>query len=223
MSIALIGDFNEEVPAHKAIPLAISAAAPALDYQWIHSDDIDVNKLEQFSGFWCVPASPYSNMENVLTVIQYARTKNIPFLGTCGGYQHAALEYARNALGYAEANNAEVTPDTTMPLISALSCKLYDVKNSVNLVEGSFLKKIYASDHIDEEYYCGYGINPRYHRIFEGSDLSFSAHDEDGDPKALEITKNNFFIGTAFQPERSIFSGTIHPLIRTFLASASFT
>jgi len=218
MKIALIGDYNEEVPAHRAIPLSFELANSAnINYEWIHTDQIDISQLSLYSGFWCVPASPYVNMENVLDVIKYARTNDIPFLGTCGGYQHAALEYARNALGYKEADNAEVNTDAEMPLISALACKLYETKNSVNLVLGSFIQSIYSDSQVNEEYFCGYGVNAKYLSIFEESDLSFSGFDKAGDPRALEIKNHKFFVGTAFQPERLAFSGQVHLLIHAFL------
>lgn len=171
MNIALIGDFNEEVAAHRAIPRAIELTGKQnVHCQWLHSNDIELEKLAMFSAIWCVPGSPYANMENVLNAIQYARFNDIPFLGTCGGYQHVALEYARNVLGFTEADNTEV--------------------------------------------------NPAYLSIFEGSELTFSGFDKSGDPRILEISKNRFFVGTAFQPERSAFAGQVHPLISRFVESA---
>ena len=224
MSIALIGDYDKDVTAHKAIPLAIDLATKSkASYQWIHTDDIGLDSLSMFSAFWCVPASPYSNMENVLEVIKYARSNDIPWLGTCGGYQHAALEFARNVLGYSEADNAEVNAETTMPLISTLCCKLYDVQSAINLVPGSFVRDIYQTAQIEEEYFCGYGVNAEYLHLFDSSQMSFSGFDEDGDPRALEIKQNKFFVGTAFQPERSALSGKTHPLIQHFVRSARLT
>ena len=218
MKIALIGDFNEEVPAHRAIPIALELTKkPNISWDWIHTSEINLDQLSLYSAFWCVPASPYANMENALAAINYARVNNLPFLGTCGGYQHAALEFAKNALGFSEADNAEVNPEAQMPLIASLSCKLYDIKNSISLVPNSFAQSIYSKNEVDEEYYCGYGVNAKYLSIFENSDLAFSGFDQDGDPRVLEIRKNRFFIGTAFQPERSAFSGICHPLINAFV------
>ena len=122
MIIGLIGDHNETVTAHQAIPVALELASQALsidvDAEWIHTDAIADNDLGRLDGMWCVPASPYANMQAALDAIAFARCNNLPFLGTCGGYQHAALEFARNALGHTDAGNAEVDPDTSMPLIS---------------------------------------------------------------------------------------------------------
>ncbi|CAG9000265.1 MAG: CTP synthase [Candidatus Celerinatantimonas neptuna] len=221
MKIALIGDFNEQVPAHQAILKALElAGCPDTGYQWIHTQDADLNTLASFSAFWCVPASPYADIDNVLTAIGYARTHDLPFLGTCGGYQHAVLEFARHALGYPQADNAEVNPDTSMPLVASLTCKLYDERHFIRLASGSLAQQIYGCDRIEEEYHCGFGVNPDYLSIFDGRELSFSGFDEDGDPRVLEIKSHCFFIGTAFQPERSAFSGKSHPLICRFVESA---
>jgi len=122
MKIGLIGDFQESVTAHRAIPKAVELAATQIAQTvavtWLHTNQLHAVPLHEFSALWCVPASPYENTENVLQTINYARKQDIPFLGTCGGYQHAALEFARNELGYANAENAEINPSTTMPIIS---------------------------------------------------------------------------------------------------------
>lgn len=225
MKIGLIGDYSESVTAHRAIPLALAAAAEELsisvDYQWVHSNDIAIDELSAFSALWCVPASPYSNTDNVLKTISFARTQNVPFLGTCGGYQHAALEFARNVLGRAEAENAEINPETNMPLISSLTCKLYDEASVINLRGNTHIAKIYGLPKIQEEYFCGYGVNAEYLSIFENTELKFTGFDDDGDPRSLEIANLRFFIGTAFQPERSALHNLSHPLIKSFLSAAN--
>lgn len=223
MNIALVGDYQESVPAHKAIPLALQMAADQLsasvEFTWVDSTDVSQDSLSAYSGLWCVPASPYENTENVLQAINYARENDMPFLGTCGGYQHAALEFARNALAYREADNAEINPEASMPLISGLSCKLYDEQASINLLEDSFVASLYGTTTISEEYFCGYGVNRDYLTLFDNTDMKFSGFDEEGDPRALEITRNRFFVGTAFQPERSAFKNIAHPVIIAFLKS----
>jgi len=227
MKIGLIGDYQESVAAHEAIPIALELAAKELslniESHWIHTDSASIETLENYAAIWCVPASPYANTENVLNSIHYARSRDIPFLGTCGGYQHAALEFAKNSLGYAEADNAEINPATSMPLISGLACKLYDTKADVYLEANSRVSKIYNRTAISEDYFCGFGVNREYLPLFDNSDMWFSGFDADGDPRTLEIKSRRFFIGTAFQPERSAFEKVSHPLIRAFLLAAQTT
>ncbi len=221
--IALVGDYQESITAHQAIPGALQLAADQLstrvEHTWLDSTDVNVQSLKDYSGLWCIPGSPYANTENVLQVINYARENDLPFLGTCGGYQHAALEFVRNQLGYAEADNTEVNPGAAMPLISTLVCKLYDEKAAINLLKNSVVEKYYGTTDIEEEYFCGFGVNRNYLNLFENTDMTFSGFDADGDPRTLEIRKNRFFIGTAFQPERSSLTAVVHPLVTAFLSA----
>lgn len=225
MKVGLIGDFDSTVTAHKAIPIALELASKEIsstvEYQWLNSSTFKQDSLPEFDALWCVPASPYKNTNNVLLAIQFARENDIPYLGTCGGYQHAALEFAQNVLGYSDAGNVETNPDTSMPLISGLTCKLYDQKAQVDLIRESGIAAIYGTTTISEEYFCGYGVNREYLPIFNKTDMHFTGFDEDGDPRSLEVPNKRFFIGTAFQPERTAFEGISHPLICAFLNAAA--
>jgi len=225
MIIGLIGDYDASVTAHLAIPLAIELAARELPgkigYQWIGSEQVSSFDLEKLAAVWCVPASPYASMENVLEAIRFAREQDVPFLGTCGGYQHAALEFARNGLGYINAENGEVDRDAAMPLISALACRLLDVSERVRIQPDSIAAGIYNRIEISEEYHCGYGVNRAYLQLFDGSAMKFTGFDAEGDPRILEIPSNRFFIGTAFQPERSALRNQPHPLVGAFLKAAA--
>src|SRR5262245_44502176 len=129
--VGLVGDYDESVPAHRAIPLALALAAQSLDRsleaQWVGTDLItSAAPLEKFDGIWCVPASPYRSMDGALRAIRWARENNRPFLGTCGGFQHAVIEYARSVLAWADAEHAETAPDAARPVIALLACALVE-------------------------------------------------------------------------------------------------
>ena len=103
LRIALVGDYNPDVIAHQAIPLAIDDAAAVLeltaDYDWLATPELtSPEDLVGYDAIWLVPASPYKNTEAAFIAARYARENSIPFLGTCGGFQHALIEYARNVL-----------------------------------------------------------------------------------------------------------------------------
>jgi CTP synthase (UTP-ammonia lyase) len=222
--IALIGDYNSSVTAHIAIPKALDIATKNnihnLESTWIETTNLTNNinhLLAQYSGIWCVPGSPYKNTKGVLSAIQFARESKIPFLGTCGGYQHAILEYARHVLGFAEADNAETNPNTSMVLIAPLSCSLLEQSGNIFLTLNSQIAELYDSLEIEEKYNCSYGLNVKYISIFEGSDLLISGVDQEGDPKTIELKNHPFFIGTGYQPERSALLGNGHPLITAFV------
>ncbi len=226
--IALVGDFNPAVTAHQAIPKAINIAAAEIgisaEYDWIATPRLDGGEqqiLSGYDGMWCVPASPYDSLEGTLAAIRFVRENDIAFLGTCGGYQHAILEYARNVLGLANAANAEIDPDAELPLIAPLTCALIDQDGGIDLAGGSLISGYCGSDHLTETYRCSYGFNRDYAGLLDGQALQIGAWDADGDPRAVELRNHRFFIGTAFQPERSALRGENHPLITAFVKAAS--
>lgn len=226
--VALVGDHKPTVTAHVAIPQALQIAAvqlgSAVEYEWLATPELagDTEEcVKEFDALWGVPASPYESMDGALAAIRYARETRLPFLGTCGGYQHAVLEYARNVLGYREADNAEVNPQATMPLITPLSCALVEESGAITLTADSYIQTLYEQTNVNERYHCRYGVNPAYLRIFAGSNLVVSGVDADGEPRAIELRAHPFYIGTAYQPERSALRNETHPLISAFVRAAA--
>lgn len=226
--IALVGDFNPAVIAHRAIPAAIRLSAQRLGLEvtpeWIHTDAIDpmAHRVSGHAGIWCVPASPYANTAGALAAIRLARESMRPFLGTCGGFQHALLEYAQNVFGHREAAHAETDPAAIMPVIASLSCSLIEEKREIFLGEGTRLRDIYGTATTEERYNCNYGLNPEYAQLFaEPSILRIGATDAVGEVRAVELVGHTFFVATLFQPERSGLEGVEHPLITAFIAAAA--
>ncbi|GGM12054.1 hypothetical protein ACFQDN_04660 [Pseudomonas asuensis] len=126
--VALIGDYNPNITAHKAIPLALQLAQQSMQvplaFQWVATADIKETIFEAFDGIWCTPGSPYQSEEGVLSAIQYARLRALPFLGSCAGFQYALIEYARNELNWANAAHAETALASNNPIVSPLECAL---------------------------------------------------------------------------------------------------
>src|SRR4051812_30549347 len=167
--IGLVGDYNPEVLAHQAIPGALARAAARLGCAvapvWIATPAWAVDPAGQvatFDGVWCVPASPYASMDGALGAIRAAREQGVPFLGTCGGFQHALIEYVRDVRGIAEADHAESNPDATLALITPLACPLRGLRGTIAFAPGSRIAAIYGRDEATEEYNCGYGVNPQF-------------------------------------------------------------
>ena len=226
--VALVGDHKPAETAHVAIPQALKIAAAqtgyTVEHEWLATPDLASGaneQLKRFDALWGVPASPYENMDGALAAIRYARETRLPFLGTCGGYQHAVLEYARNVLGYREADNAEVNPQAAMPLIALLSCALVEKSGAITLAADSYIRALCEKTDVNEQYHCSYGVNPAYLSIFSSSDLVVSGVDPDGEPRAIELKGHPFYIGTAFQPERSALRNETHPLISAFIRAAA--
>ncbi len=219
LHLALIGDYNPDVIAHQAIPVALQLAAEALglkvDLQWVATDS--VTPLEGFDGFWCVPASPYRDTEGAVQAIRFAREQQRPFLGTCGGFQHAVLEYARNVLGWADAEHGELAPQSKRAVIAPLSCALVEATDRVRLVPYTRIAEAYARLDVQEGYRCRYGINPQFLDALLEGDLIAGGHDSAGDLRAVELLGHPFFVATLFQPERAALEGITPPLVIALL------
>ena len=222
--IALIGDYNQAVLAHQAIPLALRLSGNRLGIlvapAWTHTATLgkDVpSQLSDFGGIWCVPASPYANTDGALAAIRFAQESGRPFLGSCGGFQHALLEYARSVLGHGEAEHAETSPTAAMPVISRLSCSLVEKAGTVTFADGSRLRSLYDAEQAEEAYHCNYGLNPEYEHLFWNGALKVAARDAAGAVRAVELAGHPFFIATLFQPERAALKGIVHPLVTAFV------
>src|SRR5262245_30166624 len=135
--IALVGDYSAEARAHQAIPDALRLAAAAADvecvFEWKHSTSLtsDRSLFDAFAGLWCVPGSPYANPRGVIEAIRQARESSVPFLGTCGGFQHALLEYAEAVWKIERPAHAEEDPGAIDPVISPLACSLVEQSGEV--------------------------------------------------------------------------------------------
>ena len=226
--IVLVGDRTDAVVAHRAIPVALARAAHdaqrALDAQWLHTASLGPEmaaRLADADGVWCVPGSPYANMEAALAAIGFARRSGVPFLGTCAGFQHAIIEYARSILGLTDADHAESNPLAHRPLITALSCSLVEVEGRVHLAGASRLRAIYGCDVATEAYHCNYGLDPRHTERFAHATMRITAHDDDGAARGVELIDHPFFVATLFQPERAALGGRSHPVVGAFVDAAA--
>lgn len=222
--IALIGDHDPQVTAHQAIPVALGMAAKHsgrnVQGQWLATDSLHANTpLAGFDGFWCVPASPYRSMNGALRAIRFAREQRRPFLGTCGGFQHAVLEYARNVLGWADAEHGETAPDASRALLTPLACSLVETVDTIHLREGSLIARAYETCEIREGYRCRYGVNPEFERELLQHALHAVGHDAEHGLRAVELSGHPFFVATLFQPERAALEGTLPPLVRALIAA----
>jgi CTP synthase (UTP-ammonia lyase) len=221
--IALVGDYDENIVAHRAIPIALQLAVNDLradvSWEWLPSRELQPAaeaRLEPYAAVWCVPGSPYQNTEGVIEAIRCARLQRRPFLGTCGGFQHALLEYAQAVWGI-DAMHAETNPEAEDPVIAPLVCSLVEVRGGLRFEPGSRLRSIYGRDATNEEYHCNYGFNPRYADRLQSGPLKLGARDEEGGVRAVELDEHPFFIGTLFQPERAALRDQTPPLVKAFV------
>jgi CTP synthase (UTP-ammonia lyase) len=220
--IGLIGDYDAAVLAHQAIPRALALAADAatvsVESEWIPTAEIqDASRVSGFDGLWCVPASPYRNMDGALRALRFAREQSRPFLGTCGGFQHAIIEYARHVLGWADAEHAETKPDAARPVITPLTCALVEKTDTIRFHQGSILAAAYGCLEATEGYHCNYGINPAFLSAIVSGPLRVCAEDRAGEVRAVELEGHPFFVATLFQPERAALIGKTPPVVAAFV------
>jgi CTP synthase (UTP-ammonia lyase) len=226
VTVGLVGDYDQAVPAHQAIPLALQSAADSLGIElafgWVPTNEISTaSRISSFSGIWCVPASPYRNMEGALLAIRHARESRMPFLGTCGGFQHAVIEYARNVLGWKDAEHAETTPDAQRAVIAPLECSLVEARGQVRFSPNSRIATAYQVSDAVEGYRCRYGLNPAFRSALLAGPLRATAEDENGEVRGIELDGHPFFVATLFQPERGALVGKPVPLAIAFLQACA--
>ena len=226
VSIGLIGDYGESVPAHQAIPVALRRAAEmsgiSVEFEWVPTEEVSSSsRVSRFDGLWCVPASPYRNMDGALLAIRYARERAVPFLGTCGGFQHAVVEYARNVLGWTDADHAETATRSSRAVIAPLECALVEVTGKVRLFPGSRIAAAYGVEAPAEGYHCRYGLNPRFRAALMAGPMRAVADDETGEVRAIELDGHPFFVATLFQPERAALKGEAAPLVGAFVEACA--
>lgn len=222
--LALIGDRSPLVQAHARIPdilAGVDAAADGageapIDAYWIETRDLATAELRGFDGLWVLPGSPYGDTDGVISAIRFAREGGVPLLGTCGGFQHMLLEFARNVCGV-RADHAENTPAAVDPLIRPLSCSLVGEERVVNLVAGTRIAAILGAAPRTERYFCSYGLDHRYESRLTAGGLVVSGRDDDGEVRLAELPDHPFFVGSLFQPELSSTRSWVHPLIAGFI------
>jgi CTP synthase (UTP-ammonia lyase) len=106
VTIAVVGDRDPSSVTHRATDDSLDHAAAALGldlaHRWVPTPDLAHDARDVLagdSGVWIAPGSPYASMAGALAAIRLAREEGVPLIGTCGGFQHMVIEFARTVLG----------------------------------------------------------------------------------------------------------------------------
>lgn len=225
MKLAVIGDFQEEFRPHRATNEAIGHAldkfAIPLRYDWISTDTAHrefERIVSTYNGFWIAPGSPYKNISGALKVIQFARENQLPVLGTCGGFQHMVIEYARNVLKIKDAEHAEYDPYASNLVVNPLSCSLAGKTLEIDLNhKKSQTFQVFGQGKIKEKYYCNFGLNPEYQNELHTNGFRIVGIDSMNEARILELEKHPFFIATLFVPQDNSTPEIPHKLVTAFL------
>lgn len=237
--IGILGDFNTEFRSHHATNDAIQHAARKLqmdvESEWLPTPsllDPDAPKrLESFDGLWAAAGSPYKSFDGMLKGIQFARTRDWPFLATCGGFQYTLIECARNVIGIKDADSAENNSGSQNIVIYPVACAVPDRKGNapklsgvvpeIRLRPGSYLQSFYGKDVVEEEFFCNFEVNPDFEWASIEAGFPIAARGASGEARAIESPTHHFFVATLFQPQLRSKPKQPHPLVIAFLQAAA--
>jgi CTP synthase len=169
-------------------------------------------------------------IEGKIKAVQYAREKNIPFFGICLGMQVAVTEFARNVLGYKDANSTEFDPGTKYPVIHLLEEQRRTTEMGGTMRLGAYLcslkkntvaHQIYNRKKVQERHRHRYEFNNRFREKFSEKGMIFSGiYREKNLVEIVELKNHPWFIGVQFHPEFKSKPDRPHPLFRSFIEAA---
>jgi CTP synthase (UTP-ammonia lyase) len=227
ISVGIIGDFNPEYQVHTDTNLCFSQIAKRMrvpiNVKWVPTPRLQSNvkeELAEFDALLCAPGSPYKSMGGALNGIKFVREADMPFLGTCGGFQHAVIEFARNVMGVKDADHAEEHPEASRLFITRLSCSLAGKTQKVHIEPGSRAYKIYGALTTVERFFCSFGLNPAFRNQVEAAGLKSSGFDDKGEVRIMELTNKRFYLATLFVPQACPVEDKPHPVIVSLVEAA---
>jgi CTP synthase (UTP-ammonia lyase) len=225
--MAVIGDRMPGFDPQDSIAGAVEDAArhlgrPTPSIRWIPTELLEGEGSAVLTGaswVWCAPGGPFHSLDGALLGIRWARESRVPFLGTCAGFQHAVIEFARTVLGNADAIHGEYGSGPGDLFISELLCSLVGQTMEVDLTDER-LVAAYGTARPRERYYCRFGLNPVWREPLVEAGLSVAGVDaEDGDVRIMRLDDHPFFTITLFVPQSSSSPQTPHPLIVDYLST----
>ena len=199
------------------------------------ADPIKLRELKKYHGILVPGGFGTTGIDGKLNVIQYARTKRVPYFGICYGMQLAVLEYAAHVLKLSSVSTAEINPKAAhlvVDLMPEQKAKLaakamggtmrlgqYEAK----LARGTIARQAYKAATVLERHRHRYEVNPDYIERLIAAGLIFSGTSPDG--QLMEIAelpkeKHPFFVGVQFHPELQARPLTPHPLFTAFVKAA---
>ena len=235
--IGLVGKYDLQ-DAYKSILEALSQSGTYNDHKvkthFINSEKLNENniaeQLDAMQGIVICPGFGQRGTEGKILAARYCREHNKPTFGICLGMQMMVIEFARNVLGYADANSAEMDSKTTHNVIDIME----DQKNITNmggtmrlggyeceLKAGSKVRDIYGENIIRERHRHRYEFNGDYQADYEKAGMACVGINPDcGLVEIVEVPELKWYIGTQFHPE---YSSTVlhpHPLFLDFVKAA---
>lgn len=235
--IGLVGKYDLQ-DAYKSIRESLSQAGTYNDHKvvlmFINSEKLtEQNVSEELSGIDGIVICPgfgQRGTEGKIVAAHYTRTHDIPTFGICLGMQMIVVEFARNVLGYEDANSRELDEKTSHNVIDIME----DQKNITNmggtmrlgayeciLKQGSRVFDIYKKEHIQERHRHRFEFNNDFEQEYERAGMKCVGRNPESDlVEIVEIPGLKWYIGTQFHPEYSSTVLNPHPLFLDFVKKA---
>ena len=239
--VAVVGKYVELPDSYISVKEALRHAALFHDRNveilWVHSEDIERYGPEPLLKTVCGIVVPGGfgprGVEGMVVTARYAREENIPYLGLCLGLQAMVAEYARNVLGWEDANSTEFDPETPYPIIDIMPEQesIVDKGGTMRLghypcvlVPGTRAHEAYGTPEVEERHRHRYEVNNTYRDRLEVAGLRASGVSPDGRlVEIAEVEGHPFMIGVQFHPEFRSRPDQPHPLFREFMGVAKET
>lgn len=238
INIGLVGKYVELQDSYKSI-LESFVHAGAQNYAKvnvvsIHSEYLTTknvaDKMKNLDGILVAPGFGSRGIEGKIETVRYARENNIPFMGICLGMQMAVIEFARNVLGYENANSTEMNDNTPYPVITFMEEQktITDKGGTMRLggwdceiKDGTKAFEIYETSLINERHRHRYEFNNYYQEAFEKAGMVFSGvNPETKLVEIIELPNHPFFVAAQYHPEYKSTVANPHPLFVSFVKAA---
>ncbi|MDR1832133.1 MAG: CTP synthase [Fusobacteriaceae bacterium] len=233
IKIAVVGKYVELKDAYMSVNEAIENAAYAQGFRakidYIQSKNLDVERLKDYNGILVPGGFGNRGIDGKVAAIRFARENKIPFLGLCLGMQLAVIEFARNVLGYTNANSTEFDEHTDCPIIDIMPDQKH-IENKggtmrlgaypCKLLEGSLARTLYGKDEIVERHRHRYEFNNVYKEEVQKAGMKLSGISPTGilvEMIELPPSMHPFFIAGQFHPEFKTRPNNPHPLFMGFV------
>ena len=239
VDIAIVGKYIQLHDAYLSVVEALKHGGIAnhanVHIRWIDSEHLTTENYEEslkgLDGILVPGGFGTRGTEGKILAVQYAREHKIPFLGICLGMQVAIIEFARNVLGYHDANSIELNPDTLHPVIALMPEQdgIEDLGGTLRLgsypcklKEGTKSYELYGKQDIAERHRHRYEVNNDYRKQLEANGMSLVGLSPDGRiVEMIEITEHPFFVGTQGHPELKSRPNHAHPLFKGLVQAAA--
>ena len=249
VKIAIVGKYVDLKDSYKSLHEALVHGGLANDLRvelkYVRSDELSEVNVEEMLGDAdgiLVPGGFGSRgIEGKILAITYARTKRVPFFGICLGMQLSVVEFARNVLGWKEANSTEFDPETPYPVIYLMK-EWYDYRKGrierrdegcdlggtmrlgaypCVLKPGSICHKAYEVDKVFERHRHRYEFNNAYRSALEEAGLKVVGTSPDGElVEVVKLEDHPWFVGVQFHPEFKSKPLAPHPLFADFIRAS---